>query len=135
MVTTQIDELAPTCEVIAVHPEAVAAARASALKGLALQQVSTFFSTLSDPTRLRILIALHQRELCVCDLAAVLDSTSSAVSHQLRILRLSNLVASRRQGKIIYYRLNDEHVTLMIRNVLDHLYEGSTISKLEASHV
>lgn len=125
MVAVENEILAPSCEVVLVHPEAVAEARAAALDDDTLQQVSSFFTAFSDPTRLRILVALRARELCVCDLASALDMTSSAVSHQLRLLRLVRLVASRRQGKIVYYRLNDDHVSHMLDNGLEHVDEES----------
>ena len=125
MVAVDNEILVPTCEVVLVHPEAVAAARSAALDDDTLQQVSSFFAAFSDPTRLRILVALRARELCVCDLASALDMTSSAVSHQLRLLRLARLVASRRQGKIVYYRLNDGHVSQMLDSGLEHVGEES----------
>ena len=111
------------CEVNCVHPEAVAQARA-ALPGEAhTAAATTFLKLLGDPTRLNLLSALSRTELCVCDLAAVVGLSESAVSHQLRLLRTGRLVAFRKEGRVVYYRLADEHVTTLIRSALDHARE------------
>lgn len=88
------------------------------------QQMSEFFSILADPGRLRLLSALAQQELCVCDLAAALKMGESAVSHQLRILRSARLVKYRRQGRKIYYSLADSHVMNLYSEVSAHLEEA-----------
>ncbi len=82
------------------------------------------FKMLADPNRLRLLHALSQEELCVCDLAALVDVTDSAVSHQLRLLRTARLVKSRREGKMVYYQLDDEHVESLLQEGLRHAEEG-----------
>jgi DNA-binding transcriptional ArsR family regulator len=79
---------------------------------------------LGEVTRVRILQALAVEELCVCDLALLLDLSQSAVSHQLRLLRSADLVRSRRQGKIVYYALDDEHVKILFAQGLKHVQEG-----------
>lgn len=79
------------------------------------------FSLLGDPTRLRIVDALSRRELCVHDLAHVLGKTVSAVSHQLRLLRGARLVRHRREGKLVIYSLDDEHVTRLVSAGLEHV--------------
>jgi len=79
------------------------------------------FKALADETRLKILWALEKREMCVCDLAAMLSLTESAVSHQLRLLRNLQLVANRRNGVVLYYRLTDNHVSQLINITLEHL--------------
>jgi DNA-binding transcriptional ArsR family regulator len=79
------------------------------------------FSLLGDPTRLRIVDALSRRELCVQDLATVLSKTVSAVSHQLRLLRGARLVRHRREGKLVIYSLDDEHVTRLFSAGLEHV--------------
>ncbi len=81
------------------------------------------FRLLGDPGRLKIVHALATEELCVCDLAAFLGASSSAVSHQLRLLKQARLVKNRRDGKVVYYRLDDGHVTAMIVTALDHARE------------
>ncbi|OEU65111.1 MAG: transcriptional regulator [Desulfobacterales bacterium PC51MH44] len=88
-----------------------------------LQNLADIFKALSDPGRLKIVIALATCELCVCDLAAVSGSSESAVSHQLRILRNLKIVRYRREGKIVFYRLDDEHVSSLISQSLEHVKE------------
>ncbi|UCG39740.1 MAG: helix-turn-helix transcriptional regulator [bacterium] len=79
---------------------------------------------MGDPTRLKILWALQGAEMCVCDIAAYLGATESAISHQLRNLRVLDLVANRREGTILYYRLNDDHVSDLLKVALEHVREG-----------
>jgi len=79
------------------------------------------FSCMADPTRLSVMLALLEGELCVCDLSARAESSVSAVSHGLRLLRARGLVARRRQGRHMYYRLADSHVETLLRMALEHL--------------
>lgn len=88
-----------------------------------LQSLTDIFKALSDMNRLKIVIALASCELCVCDLAAVCGSSESAVSHQLRILRNLRIVRHRRDGKVVFYRLDDEHVNSLITQSLEHAIE------------
>ncbi|MFD1732061.1 ArsR/SmtB family transcription factor [Deinococcus malanensis] len=88
-----------------------------------MERASDFLKLVGDPTRLRILSALSARELCVCDLAAAVGSSESAVSHQLRLLRAGRVVAFRKVGRVAYYRLLDAHVTTLIDNALAHARE------------
>ncbi len=81
------------------------------------------FSALGDPTRVRILDALSHGELCVCDLAAVLRLSQSAVSHQLRLLRSIRLVRPRRDGRIVFYSLDDQHIMSIFKQTLQHVEE------------
>ena len=81
------------------------------------------FKGLSDPTRLRIMALLLDRELCVCDLSALLDMKQPAVSHQLRVLKQGRVVRARREGKVVYYALNDEHIRHVLRVGWEHLGE------------
>ncbi|MFN2225983.1 MAG: ArsR/SmtB family transcription factor [Anaerolineae bacterium] len=83
--------------------------------------LADMFKALSDPTRLRIVSLLAETELCVCDLAAVLDMEQSAVSHQLRTLRDMHLVRRRRDGRRIFYALDDDHVADLFRRGLEHV--------------
>ncbi|MCU0527055.1 MAG: metalloregulator ArsR/SmtB family transcription factor [Elainella sp. Prado103] len=87
------------------------------------QRMAEFFSLLGDANRLRILSALAEQELCVCDLAAVVRMTESAVSHQLRTLRTMRLVSYRKQGRNVFYYLKDSHVLNLYREVAEHLDE------------
>ena len=91
----------------------------------AVETASALLKAVADPTRLRLLSALNTAELCVCDLAAVVGISESAVSHQLRLLRAHRLVAFRKEGRIAYYRLLDHHVTVLIGSALDHALEDS----------
>ena len=85
--------------------------------------LSELFRVFGDSTRIRILYALHESELCVCDLASLLGMTLSAISHQLRILRVANLVESRREGKTVFYRLADDHVHTVLGQGMEHILE------------
>lgn len=94
---------------------------ASSLHPDEIGTLAQIFKALADETRLKILWALEKREMCVCDLAAMLGLTESAVSHQLRLLRNLQLVTNRRDGVVLYYRLADNHVSQLIRITLEHL--------------
>ncbi len=121
----KIDQLVTTtdlaCDDRVVHVEAVRAAREALPTGQALAGLTDLFAALGDPTRLRIIAALASRELCVCDLAAAIGQTESAVSHHLRILRELGLVRSRREGRLVYYALDDDHVSVLYRHAADHV--------------
>jgi DNA-binding transcriptional ArsR family regulator len=107
-----------------IHHDQVSAARRDSLAAGEIENLSQLFKAFGDPSRLRILHGLSKREMCVCDLAAILEISESAVSHQLRLLRALRLVANRREGTILYYRLADDHVTQLIEMALNHLREG-----------
>ncbi|MGI8748701.1 MAG: ArsR/SmtB family transcription factor [Deinococcus sp.] len=115
--------LAESCEEVCVHPGAVRRARAALPDERWVQGASALLKVVADPTRLRLLRALSSGELCVCDLAAVVGSSESAVSHQLRLLRAHRLVTFRKLGRVASYRLLDEHVTSLIASALDHVRE------------
>ena len=85
--------------------------------------MSEKFKSMGDKTRLKILYALSKQELCVCDLAAVVEMSISLVSHQLRLLRDKKLVRYRKEGKSVYYSLDDEHVVQLIKMAYDHVTE------------
>lgn len=89
-----------------------------------LLAAAEIFKMLADPNRLRLLHALGQEEMCVCDLAELVDTSASAVSHQLRLLRTARLVKYRREGKMVYYQLDDEHVGRLLQEGLRHAEEG-----------
>lgn len=111
------------CDSRIIHEDRIGRARKSALGPTEVEHLSRFFKAFCDPTRLNILRALESGEICVCDIAATLGITESAISHQLRHLRQLNLVANRREGTILYYRLNDEHIESMLRLALEHIRE------------
>jgi DNA-binding transcriptional ArsR family regulator len=112
-------EIASTA-LVAIDPQAVAAARAQALPEELLQLVAAAFQALGDPTRARILYALTRQPLCVRDLALVAGVSESAVSHQLRLLRDRRLVKARRAGNVIYYAVDDHHVAALFREAEYH---------------
>ena len=111
------------CGVRCIHKEQVTKAREQALSPDEYDTMSALFKAMGDPNRLRILWALGHEEMCVCDLAALLGVSESAVSHQLRMLRQMALVKNRRQGQVLYYRLNDDHVHTLIYVGLEHIRE------------
>ncbi len=88
------------------------------------QRMAEFFSLLGDPNRLRLLSLLAQQQLCVCDLAEILEMSESAVSHQLRLLRTMRLVSYKKQGRKVYYRLQDHHVLELYQAVAEHIDEA-----------
>lgn len=114
----------PGCEEPLVHLDNVRQVQQEVLETDKAQRMAEFFSALSDPHRLKLLSALAQRELCVCDLAASVKMGESAVSHQLRVLRSQRLVKYRRQGRNVYYSLADDHIIALYREVADHLDES-----------
>lgn len=113
----------PSCDNSLVNLATVRQVQPEILPVSEAQQMAEFFSTLADPTRLRVISALAQQELCVCDLAAGLKMGDSAVSHQLRVLRSQRLVKYRKEGRNVYYSLADNHVINLYREVSEHLQE------------
>lgn len=109
------------CTETFIHKERVQAALVHLVDSSTAVRLSETFKALSDPTRVRIVSLLAKDELCVCDLAAALGMTQSAVSHQLRTLRDLRLVRWRREGRQIFYTLDDEHVSDLFRRGLDHV--------------
>ncbi len=83
--------------------------------------IAQIFKALCDPSRLKIVLALLKQEHCVCDIAVICNQTESAISHQLRVLRTLKIVKNRREGKIVYYTLDDDHVISLIHMSLDHI--------------
>lgn len=112
------------CSINEIDPEAVAFVQGKALPERTVEKVNRLFSALADPTRIKILNALMvTQELCVCDLAVIADLSVSAVSHQLRLLRDRDLVRARRDGRMVYYSLADDHVSTLMGNGIDHANE------------
>lgn len=117
------DEELELCPVPVIHTEAVEAVRGVMPADEQLYDLADLYKMFADSTRVKILWALKNRELCVCDLTSLLAVTQSAVSHQLRLLKTGRLVKSRRDGKVVYYSLADEHVEELLRVGLDHVKE------------
>ncbi|MBK5297814.1 MAG: helix-turn-helix transcriptional regulator [Vicinamibacteria bacterium] len=114
------------CDTFHTDPARVAVIQASLPTGATLEALSETFKALGDPTRLRMLTALAEAELCVCDLATLVGISESAASHQLRLLRTLRLVRSRRDGRMVHYRLDDDHITGLLAQGLDHVNEAGT---------
>jgi ArsR family transcriptional regulator len=110
-----------TCEVFCFNEEAVQKVKSQLLPLDKLFRLAETFKTMGDPTRISIIQSLSLQELCVCDLATVLEMTQSSVSHQLRILRNLKLVKFRKEGKMVYYSLDDEHIINLFREGLEHV--------------
>ena len=109
------------CEVI--HEEVVQDTKGKMLDKEQYIELASLFKLFGDPTRVQILHALEQNELCVCDIAALLGLTKSAVSHQLKALKLANLVKFRREAQNVYYSLADSHVKTLIDIAFEHITE------------
>lgn len=111
------------CDCETIHTDNVEKVKANFPSDDAFFDISDWFKILSDSTRVKIIWALDISELCVCDIAAILNMTKSAVSHQLKYLRDANIVKCRRSGKVIYYSLVDDHVKQIFEQAVEHVYE------------
>lgn len=111
------------CDCTIIHQDIVTSVKNYMPSFDEICDLADFFKILGDNTRIRILSALSQQEMCVCDISALLEMTQSAVSHQLRLLKQARLVKFRKNGKIVYYTLDDEHVKGVISVGFDHLRE------------
>ena len=120
---TTVQKEHDVCETEFVDKARVEVVRGSMPDAELLEGLSQIFKVLGDPTRLRIVSALGVKELCVCDIANLLGSSISAVSHQLRVLRNLKLVKHRKDGKMVYYSLDDECVETLLREGLHHIGE------------
>ena len=114
--------MSEVCEVPCTHEESLEAAR-SILGDAPVDRLADSFRILGDATRVGILLALRAGELCVCDLAELFGVTPGAISHQLRLLKAYRLVRPRRDGKMVFYRLDDNHVSLLLDMLLAHAKE------------
>jgi DNA-binding transcriptional ArsR family regulator len=122
---TTADEVRPAeaCDVSEADPARVAGARATLIGEGEASDLAETFRVLGDPTRVRIVDAISRGELCVCDIAAVVGQSESAVSHQLRLLRNMRLVRARRQGRMVYYALDDQHILDLFEQSRRHIRE------------
>lgn len=111
------------CAVTQVHPDAVERVRELLPRDETLYDLAELFKIFGDSTRVKILYALLESELCVCDIAKLMDVSQSAVSHQLRVLKASKLVKFRREGKTIFYSLADDHVVSILSQGMEHIEE------------
>lgn len=111
------------CEVTLIHEDNVKKAVNELPDDELIADLSDMFKIFGDQTRMKILMALESGELCVCDIAAVMNMSQSAISHQLRVLKQSNIVKTRRDGKVVYYSISDEHVKDIFDIAMVHVQE------------
>ena len=111
------------CECNIIHQPAVELARDNMPEEESLYDLAELFRVFGDTTRVKILCALFSSELCVCDIAALLSMTQSAISHQLRILKQTRLVKYRRDGKTVFYSLDDDHIKNIFAQGMEHISE------------
>lgn len=116
----------PVCEINFIHNDLIETVRKKLIPEGQVHHLAELFKALGDPTRIRIMDALSKSEFCVCDLVELLKLSQSATSHQLRILRNNHLVKYRREGKMVYYSLDDSHVLTLYREGIEHISEGRT---------
>ena len=111
------------CDISVIHDDVLARVREKMPPEEPVYEVSELFKVFGDTTRSRIICALNIDEMCVCDLAALLNMTHSAVSHQLRILKVSRIVKSRKEGRVVYYSLDDAHIGKIFAMAFEHVME------------
>lgn len=109
------------CDCTVIHEDVVEQVKGQMPEAKQMYDLSELFKSLSDQTRLKILFALSKNEMCVCDIAALLGMSQSAISHQLRVLRNVRLVKYQKAGKVVYYTLDDDHVNAIFKQGLDHV--------------
>lgn len=114
------------CDCDVIHQDVVNTVAAGMPSDDDVMSLAELFSVFADSTRVRILWAIDRAEMCVCDIAVLLNMTKSAISHQLRVLRENKLVKTRRDGKVIYYSLADDHVKEIFETAVAHLKEEQT---------
>ncbi len=117
---TYKNEAMPLCECEEVHTDAVNLKKREMPSTSEVYELADFFKILGDSTRMNILFAIDGEPMCVCDIAALLGMTKSAVSHQLKILRQSNIITYRKSGKNVFYSLADDHVRDIVLKALEH---------------
>lgn len=115
---------AETCDVKAIHEDIVAGVSRKLPEQELLRQLAALFKVFGDGTRLSILWALSESEMCVCDVCALLGLKQSAVSHQLNKLKMSRIVKNRREGKVVFYSLADDHIRTILEMGLGHVSES-----------
>lgn len=118
-----VKELDINCDCEVIHADIVDKVRLVMPDEGELYDLSDFFKVLGDSTRAKIMWALDESEMCVCDLAVLLNMTKSAISHQLKSLKAANLVKYRKEGKVVFYSLTDDHVKEIFEKGLEHIRE------------
>lgn len=120
---TNNEEIIESCNFNIIHEDVVSKVKDLLPKDEVLYDLAELFKTFGDSTRVKILCALFEADMCVCDLAAVLGVSQSAVSHQLRTLKAARLVKFKRAGKVVYYSLDDEHIKGIFNQGFEHITE------------
>ena len=111
------------CNCTIIHQDIVDSVKSNMPSEENLYDVAELFKVFGDTTRIKIICALFEHEMCVCDIASLLNMSQSAISHQLRVLKQARLVKYRREGKVVYYSLDDEHVRHIFNQGLAHVSE------------
>ena len=117
------DRYEEVCQEVCIHEDVVNFVTAEMPEEETIYDLAELFKMFGDSTRVKMLYALLESELCVCDLAKLLDVTQSAVSHQLRVLKSGKLVKCRREGKVMFYSLADDHVVRIMSQGMEHVEE------------
>ncbi len=116
-----MDKTVETCGIHEEHNDVIDKVRNKLPDDEVMFELSDFYKAFADSTRIKIMCALLETELCVCDISKIINISQSAVSHQLRVLRQARLVKYRKDGKTVYYSLDDHHVELLIKQGLEHI--------------
>lgn len=117
------DAVIDKCQVNVIHDDILNKVKGELLEETTYYELAELFKVFGDPTRIKIIWALFKSEMCVCDLTALLNISQSAVSHQLRTLKNARLVKFRREGKVVYYSLDDDHIKDILSQGLNHITE------------
>ncbi len=112
------------CSTYEEHKDKIEISLKNMPKDEEMLEIADFFDALGNPTRLKILLAIRDSELCTCDLSVITGLSSSAISHQLRILKDRKIVSRRKEGKNVFYRLDDEHISAILRTAIEHARES-----------
>ncbi len=112
-----------TCDASIIHEDVIHRVSKNLPPEEVLYDLAELFKVFGDTTRIKILCALFESEMCVCDIAALLNMTSSSISHQLRVLKSAKLVKNRKEGKVVYYSLDDDHIKSIFDQGLSHVME------------
>ncbi len=112
-----------TCQCTVLHEEVIQSVQEKMPEDEYLYDLADLFKVFGDSTRIKIIFALFTEEMCVCDIAALLNMSQSAISHQLRVLKQARLVKYRKEGKVVYYSLNDDHIKTILDQGLNHIME------------
>lgn len=111
------------CEINTIHQDIVENVKNVMPQDDLIYDLAEFYKVFADSTRMKIIYALMENELCVCDIAAIVGTTQSAISHQLRILKQAKLVKYKKDGKVVYYSLDDEHIAVIVKKGREHIEE------------